>query len=230
MHPDLVPITNLWRVDAEIDQIRAEHEGLVAAVTAAQRASAEPAAVLARCEPELARLRQEERAAQRELDAYVERKARTQRLIDTGTAPDYAAATRQVEQCARFVDEWETRVLELMEGIDGLAAEEKDAVEKAAKAAADLGSARAALGARDGALRAALKEQLERREERAKELPGEFVAAYTELRRKKRPVVVNTREGFCETCRTKIPTQRLVEVQLARALHTCPGCSAWVLP
>lgn len=230
MHPDLVAISSVWQPDHLIDTLKAEHEGLTAAVAAATREQEAAEAAIRDARARLDALRQEERANTRELEGYAQKRDVTRRMIDTGTAPDYAAAERQLQSCIERVDHFETRALELMEASEAVEAELRAATERERRARQALDDARAALRARDGAIRTEMAAALERRNAAWAALPGDYRAPYAELRRKKRPVMVNTVEGACVVCGARIAPQRLVETQLAKAVHACNGCGAWLLP
>jgi uncharacterized protein len=230
VHPDLVAISNLWQLDHQNDLLREEHDRLATAVrsAAATLQAAEKASTAALAERD--RITTATRANDRELADYADKRDRTRKMINTGAAPDYAAAERQLSQVLEIVDRLETTGLELLD-----AAEAADGVLAAARrdegaATSSLAEARTALGARDAAIRAELTELIARRPPLAEELKGELRSTYAQLRQRKRPALVNTVENICQTCQTRIPTQRVVETTLGRAIHNCPGCGAWLLP
>lgn len=230
MHADLVAISNLWQLDHRNDELRAEHEGLSGAVRAAVAAQAAGQAVLDAALAERAALTTRARQNDRELVDYAEKRDRTRKMIDGGTAPDYAAAERQLRQVLEIVDRLETTALELMEqaeAADKALVTLRKAVEEAAAAQT---AARAALGARDAAIRAELTDILARRPPIAAALPHEYQGGYAQLRQRKKAALVNTKDNSCQTCQTRIPAQRVVETALGTAVHVCPGCGGWLLP
>lgn len=230
MHPDLVAISNLWQIDHRNDQLRAEHEGLASAVRAADTALKAAEARLAELDARRDANTQTARRNDRELADYADKRDRTRKMIETGTAPDYAAAERQLAQVLEIVDRLETAALELMEGAEAMATERLVAAREVEDARRALTAAREALGARDAPIRSELTELIAARPPVADALPHEYRAAYAQLRQRKRPALVNTKDNMCQGCQTKIPAQRCVETALARAVHTCPGCQGWLLP
>lgn len=230
MHPELVLISNLYNVDKQQDALRHEHEALVAAVTAGQKRLSEAKAALVTAEAELAAARSADRANTVELDGYLQKRDNTRRLIDGGTASNYDAAVKQLENCVRIVDELETKALELMERLDKATTAARYAREDAERAEELLTAARAALSQRDAPLRAELTAVLSDREGHWAALPPDLRSPYQDLRRRKRPVLVNTNNGCCASCFVKVPQQRIIETQLKRGIFTCPGCSGWLLP
>ncbi len=230
MHPDLVAISNLWQLDHQNDLLREEHERLASAVRTAASVLKAAEASVAAATAERDRITTATRTNDRELADYADKRDRTRKMIDTGTAPDYAAAERQLAQVLEIVDRLETAALELLDATEGAARTLLDARKEQERATTALAEAREALGARDAPIRAELTELIARRPPLAEEVRGELRSTYAQLRQRKRPALVNTVENMCQTCQTRIPTQRVVETTLARAIHNCPGCGAWLLP
>lgn len=230
MHPDLVAISNLWQIDHRNDLLREEHERLASAVRAAAQTLKAAEAAVEAAVAERDRIVAATRANDRELADYADKRDRTRKMIDTGTAPDYAAAERQLAQVLEIVDRLETTALELLESTETAAGVLVDARREQDRATGVLAEAREALGARDAPIRVELTDLIARRPPLAEEVPGHLRATYAQLRQRKRAALVNTVENICQTCQTRIPTQRVVETTLARAIHNCPGCGAWLLP
>ncbi len=230
MHPDLVLISNLWQIDHQCDLLRAEHEALANAVRAADAAVKGVEAQLSAIAVQRDDATQRTRKNDRELADYVDKRDRTGKMIDTGTAPDYAAAVKQLAQVLEIVDRLETGALELMEAVEALEEARASAQRELESGKRALVVARTALATRDRPVRAELTELLESRPDAADDVPAEYQSAYAYQRQRKRPALVNTHEQMCQTCQTRIPGQRIVETTLARAVHTCPGCAGWLLP
>jgi predicted nucleic acid-binding Zn-ribbon protein len=230
LHPDLVAISNVWQADVRVDTLKAEHERLSADVAQAVLAQKDAIAARDAAKATLDATKAEERANTRELDSYVQKRNATRKMIDEGTAPDYAAAERQLARCRELVDELETKGLDLLDrleaGTAGLAAAE-DARKKAEIAERE---ARQALAARDPGLRVELGAALQQREQGWSELPIDYRIPYGELRRRKRIALVNVVDNTCVVCHMRVPPQKVNEVQMKRAVHTCVGCGGYLLP
>lgn len=230
MHPDLVAISNLWQADVRVDTLRAEHEHLVSTVTGAIQAHKDTLAARDAAKAALDAAKGEERVNNRELDSYAQKRDATKRMLDDGSAPNYAAAERQLANCIALVDELETKGLDLLDRVDAattaLAAAEKALVDAVAAERA----ARQALAARDAPLRVELTDALQVREGAWAELPFDYQTPYSELRRRKRVALVNVEEGTCTVCHMRVAPQKLNEVQMKRAVHTCVGCGGYLLP
>lgn len=230
MHADLVAISNLWSPDSTLDHLRAELDALQGGVAKAEHALADAEAALAAASAALDALVQRDRANGRELDSYVQKRDTTRKMIEQGTAPDYAAAERQLAACVAKVDELETAGIELLDQLDTARAARKAAERAVADAVLARDEARAALAAREGDLREEAAAASKKRQAAWAELPHDLKSPYEDLRRKRRPALVNTAEGVCTACHTHVGQQRIAEVALGRAVHRCPGCGAWVLP
>ncbi|MBM4392166.1 MAG: hypothetical protein FJ090_13680 [Deltaproteobacteria bacterium] len=229
MHADLVAISNLYAADRAMDALRGEHEALSSAVRGAREAVASAEASVKLNESTVATVVASQRATDRELEDYIDKKKRAQKLIDTG-AGDYAAAERQVAQCASIIDQLETRALELMEQRDGAESVMASSRRELAARQAELEAVRARLAARDAPIRAELAAALEHQRAVSPELPASCRLHYDDLRRRKRVVLVNVDDGCCSVCAMRIPPQKFVEVQKDRAVHTCVGCGGYILP
>ena len=129
-----------------------------------------------------------------------------------------------------IIDELETKGLELLDVLEAAERTLKTTVKAQGEAEKVLADAKAALAARDGAIRTELAALTKPRAAAWAELPPDYHAPYQELRRRKRRALVNTVDGVCTQCSMKVPAQKLNEIQLGRAVHTCPGCQAYVLP
>lgn len=230
MHPDLVAISNVWQVDVRVDALRAEHERLVAAANAAIAAHKEAVAARDAAKAALDAMRAEERKNNRELESYVQKRDTTKRMMDDGSTPDYATSERQLANCIAKVDELETIGLDLLDRVEAATAALAQAEDARGKAEAAEKEARQALGARDASLRAELTAALKEREAVWKDVPVDYHTPYNELRRRKRPALVNVVDGACAVCHMRVPPQKMNEVQLKRGVHVCVGCGGYLLP
>ncbi len=230
MHQDLVAISNVWQCDARIDVLKAEHEGLNRAIKEAEAALLAADAALTAAQSALATVKAADRANTRELDDYTKNRRSTQQMIDTGTAPDYAAAQRQVASLSARIDSLENAGLELIEGVEraqeALAAAERTRLQ----ATATLAAATAALKSRDTPIRKELGEILPRREAAWVALDADLKPQYFDQRRKKKRALVLSIDRTCSQCSTFVPPQVYLDVEAGREAHRCTGCGGWLLP
>jgi predicted nucleic acid-binding Zn-ribbon protein len=230
LHPELVAISNLWQADVRVDSLRAEHERLVATVNSTIQAQKDAIAARDAARAALDATKTEERHNSRELDSYAQKRDATKKMLDDGSAPNYEMAERQLANCIALVDELETKGLDLLDRLDARTAELAAAEKARVDAESAEKAARQALGARDAALRVELTEALRLREVVWKELPFDYQTPYSEIRRRKRVALVNVVEGNCVVCHMRVAPQKLNEVMLKRAVHTCVGCGGYLLP
>ncbi|MDP2309801.1 MAG: hypothetical protein Q8P18_27525 [Pseudomonadota bacterium] len=230
MHPDLAAISNVWQADVRVDTLRAEHEHLVATVTTAIQAHKDAVAARDAAKIALDTVRSSERVNNRELDSYAQKRDVTKRMLDDGSAPNYAIAERQLANCIALVDELETKGLDLLDGIDKATVALAEAEKARVGAEADERAARQALAARDAPLRVELTAALQARERVWSELPPLYHDSYSELRRRKRVALVNVDDGSCSACHMRVAPQKLNEVLMKKAVHTCVGCGGYLLP
>ncbi len=230
MHPDIVAISNVWQCDVRIDALKAEHEGLNRVIKAAEASLAAADAGLATAQAALAAAKTAERVNARELDSYTEKRAATREMINTGTAPDYAAAERQLANVIARIDTLETAGIELLDALEAAGEAVKSAERARKKALDDLAVGKAALVARDAPLRKELGEILPRREAAWEELHPELKPQYFDQRRKKKRALVNVVEKTCSACSTFVPPQVWLDTESGKEAHRCTGCGAWILP
>lgn len=230
MHADLVQISNVWQCDVRIDALKAEHEGLNRTIKSAEAALVAADAAVAAGQAALAAAKTAERTNARELDSYTEKRTSTREMINTGTAPDYAAAERQLANVIARIDTLETAGIELLDALEA-AGDVLKAAEKARKDAVEaLAAAKSALTARDAPLRKELGEILPRREAAWEELHPELRPLYFDMRRKKKRALVNVVEKTCSVCSTFVPPQVWLDTESGKEAHRCTGCGGWLLP
>ena len=227
MHPDILAIRSVWKIDHEMDQLKVEARRLAAAVDSAKQRIAAVEAEQGAQAAEIARLQGEEAAVQRKLDDYIRRRDKTRALIDAGTA-DFAAASKQYEQCVALVDELETAVLGLIEQREGVEAQGKRSARDRVVAQTALDGARAAQGARRPEIEARFKALEAARPAAWADLGHHLHAPYNDLRRRGKAVQVDVIDGTCSQCHHQIQPQTLIEVARGRGVHACRGCGAWL--
>ncbi len=230
MHPDLILISDVWGHDAHIDQLRAEFDGLVSALARADQALTAVNQKVDELRPRIDVLRAQEKVKTRELESYQEQRDRTRRLIDSGASPNYAASEKQLQQVSGIIDRLENESLELMDAREGLERSHKILLREQAAAQETKAAAQAAKSEREPILRADMAATLPKREAAWKLMPLDWRSHYEELRRKKRPALVNVEEGICQRCQMRVAPQWVIEVRMMRAVHTCPGCQGFLLP
>ncbi len=228
MHQELLDLWDLFKVDREMDALKAEAGQL------AQDVRTLRAQIVALRERHAALSEQRdaaqnrERSLNRKLVDYGQKRDRTRTLIDTGAAPDFEAAQRQLEQLLTLHDEVETQALEAMDERERL---EADLIETAAETARTEAAAAAAkqretdrrpeISARYGALKPQYAGF-------AKKLTNAHLSRFQELKRKGVKPVVNLVDGTCPQCHIEPPP--MIKVDVARGstrVNACRGCGAF---
>ncbi len=231
MHEELVRLSNVWQADVAADRARARLAALAKGVEHATRVHHEAEAARRDARAERDALVADERANGRELDRWTITRDASRRMLADGTAPDWGAVERQLAAANAQVDALETRGLELLDAMERAARSIANTERLLVRAAEALEEVRRALATETPTLEAEAAEGRARRDEAWAVLPSHLRGAYEDHRRRRRAALVNTTEaGTCASCSMLVPRQRIVETHLGKALHTCPGCSGWLLP
>ncbi len=229
MHEDLVAIIALWDNVHSADQLQLERKtcALDRSKALAHKASTDDA--LQACRAALEAVKSEEHRVMRRLDSYRNKVKTTRTMIDTGKAPDYRLAERQLHACTEIVDELETAALELMEARD-----EAEQALAAAEQAFDTaqGDARRAVEHernRVPRIDAELADLETARPELRAALSASERGAFDVLRARGRSAVATMRDGACTACNYGAPSQVVNEINGAVRVHRCRNCGRFLV-
>lgn len=228
MHPDLLHLAELNRVDLELDRVSVELEAARRASGEAATAQGEATRARDAARTALDEARTREGALIRKLDAYKSRKAGALRVLETGVG-DPDAAEKQIEQCDTILDDTETELLYLMEELDRLRLG-LDASERALTAS---GVSRADVDRESPARIAALEAEQAalqgRRDGLFAELPHDLKQRYPPVRKRRRTAVARVAaDGSCSGCRMQVQLQQIADIKRG-LVETCRGCGRWLL-
>ncbi len=229
MNQTLLDLHDLYRVDFEMDALKAEAAALAEAVRTQQARNAEMDAAAVALDAAIQAARHAEGLLARKVDDYVQKRDRTRALIDEGRAPDFALAQHQLESLIALADDNETLLLEQMERREKLEADREtlkarryEGNLRLENARSKQGTRRAEISERYGALKPV-------QAERAAAVPAHTRSRYNDLRTKGVTPVVDLIDGVCESCHMEAPPQALVDVSGgADRLHNCRGCGAFL--
>jgi predicted nucleic acid-binding Zn-ribbon protein len=227
VHVDLCGVRDLLSVDREQDGLKAEAKALAAGLNSARAVHADAEAALVAAQETRAAAVKEERRLNRKLEDYISKRDRTRTLIDSGGAPDYATATKQLNQLIEIVDELEYSLLEQMEARELSERGEARAERVVAVAAEGVEQARQAQRTRRPEIEARFGVLRGERTERWAALRGDEQSHYAGLRKRGTPVLVDVDGGVCSHCHVEPPPQTVVEVLRDRRVHTCRNCHCW---
>lgn len=227
MHVDLCGVRDLLAVDRELDALKAEATALAAAVRDAREALSRAETALEHAAADCSAAVQQERRLNRDLEDYTQKRDRTRDLIDSGGAPDFETATRQLEQLTDIVDRLESELLEQMDARERSEDAEASARQRRAEMTVAVDGARAAERARRPELESRYRELRGLRPGRWEALRHDEQGHYGGLRERGLPVLVDVVDGTCGHCHVEPPPQTVVEVLRERRVHTCRSCHCW---
>ena len=227
MHVDLCGVRDLLSVDREQDGLKAEAKSLAAGLNASRALHQDAEAALVAAQETRAVAVKEERRLNRKLEDYTSKRDRTRTLIDSGGAPDYATATKQLNQLIEIVDDLEYSLLEQMEARELSERGEARAERVVAEAAVGVERARDAQRSRRPEIEARFGVLRGLRVERWAALRPDEQSHYTGLRKRGTPVMVDVDGGVCSNCHVEPPPQTVVEILRERRVHTCRNCYCW---
>jgi predicted nucleic acid-binding Zn-ribbon protein len=206
------------RLATELAAIPAQRAALDAAETAARERAARAKAALEAAQLELRRAE----STLREQESSKQRLEGQQGQVKTNTA--YTALLHEIEAAASGISETETRILELMDAVQGARTETEDAERDLARAEVELRERRQGLdvrteelakeGARADAERASLAAAIE----------AGVLVRYERILERRRPALALVQNGVCMGCRVGVPPQRIVEMHAGLDLVTCGSC------
>jgi predicted nucleic acid-binding Zn-ribbon protein len=228
LHPDLALIIDLWEVDHATDQAHVRARELKTGVDQALKLIGDIAEAQEALKIERSALKTKEAGFQRELDRYVIRRDRSKELLKGGSALDFVSVSKQLQQCADKVDELELEVLDCMETSEQQSQRATGLDADAVAAEAAHTGARARWFEEGGLLRVELEELAASRVLKWASLPKDLHSHYSDLRRRKKDVVVPIAGGNCSACLITVNAQVSVDLHGGRRLHTCRGCHRYL--
>jgi predicted nucleic acid-binding Zn-ribbon protein len=230
VHPDLILISGLWRLDHQVDSVRARAAALKAVVgdldvrIVANRNGMEDAAKA------LGATIKEEADVQRDLDRYIVRRDRAAKLLEGGEVVDFMVVQKQLEQCREYVDRLEGEVLDCMERREELI-EKGSVLETKGEALKDeKGRAYERWVFEGRQIRTEIDELWPRRQTLFGELTNDLRQRYDGFRQRGMAPVANLGEVVCLECNVVVHDQVRIDVNAGRRVHGCRGCGRWLLP
>lgn len=226
MHADLEHLVSLDRLDRAIEQTEKKTQAAKDALTertAALEAAKRHADDL---QKQLAESRDAQHAAERQAKRYRDRKKSAQNVLETGSG-DYEAATRQVAECDRILDDLETTILVQLELQDELVSTmnaAEAAIVAAREALAQQHEATPATVAEQAALKAELQTERTTHEQA---LPHDLLDRYARVCARKKRAVAPVRHDACGACMQTIKAQERIELKRERLVE-CGSCHRWL--
>ena len=228
MNAELLAIHDLLKVDLELDALKAEAASLAERVVKSKQRIADLEGQRAREEGERLAAVDAERKAQRERADFIEKRDRTQQLIDRGQAPDYAVAEKQLKQLIDLVDRHDTSLLQAMEARERVEQRLARTDELLDVARARLRDAAEKQRVRRPEIEARHKALQAQKKDRRMGLSPERARQYDDLRSRERPVLVRVAGGACSHCHRATAAHE-VQALVKGMLVACRGCGCFFL-
>ena len=230
MHVDLVALEELWQVDREMSEIRAQVEELGSAVRKAsehiRELEQEHTSLLAQRDA----VQKQIHETRRKCETYIRKRDTTRKMIDEGRAPDYLVAEKQYRQCAEIVDELEFQELELDEQKDELDLLIRSLEQRQEKGLAQARTASEAQSSQRPGLVERYQHLKPQRVSSRENVARHLLGTYDSLRDRDRIPLVPLVSDRCSHCHIGCPPQMVIEVCSGKRPHNCRGCGAWLLP
>lgn len=228
MHPDLQRLARADAIDRERRRVTRARDALQQGHVEARDAVVAAEAGLEDAEQALQQAREEERALNRKLHQYRQRRDSAVRILESG-AGDPDSAQRQLDQCDQILDQTETELLELMERQDTLQAARDRAVGTLDAAKQALARLDAETPPRVAELQADLERMASERDAELAALDALTRDRYLELLRRKGNAVAPIDGGACQSCRMVVQAQHLADIKRG-LIVPCRGCHRWLVP
>ncbi len=226
MNAHLPRLIELQALDLRIAEIKAQCRQIPDRLDAAQR----PLRAAQEAQKEAATavdvLSKERRVLERELEAH---EAQIQKMkghaSEIKTNKEYQAHLFEVELAGKKKGDIEEKILGLMEQIETLQRQAKDAQGRVGEAEREFARDKQKLEQVETSLAAELQD-LERRHKAATaDVPVDLVARYTKLKvQRKDQALAALRDGICQGCRLQLPPQLIAEVKRSNEMFTCDYC------
>lgn len=227
---ELQTLIHLQEYDTRIAGLESEVARLPREITALQTAVAEAKKTVDVGKARLDATRKELRAKEKELDDIgVKRSKSEARLYEVKTNTEYSAVLAEIENIKRVKAQTEEEILALMERLETLAVDIREAEARLKareeQARRDEAVVRQRLAAVEGELQGVRGE----RATLARELPHGMLADYERIRKARGglAVAVVTSAQVCGGCRVAIRPQAIQELRIGDVLH-CESCGRFL--
>lgn len=228
MHEELATLDAVAQHDRELRDLARRIEKAQGVLADMQAAHAAAEALHTERTQAHRELRRAEKAAERKIGLYKQRRQSAIHVLENGLG-DTDAAQRQIDQCENILDETETEVLELLEQQETLEALIAEALAGRDEAAATLAEVEQTVPADVAALEAETSTVRAARELEFAKLDPSIQARYTALAARKRVAVVRIERGSCSACQRVVQPQHLADLKRGRVIP-CYGCHRWLVP
>jgi predicted nucleic acid-binding Zn-ribbon protein len=173
-------------------------------------------------------LRKAEKAAERKMTLYQQRRQSAVHALENGLG-DTDAAQRQIDQCSAILDETETEILGLLENQDTAATQVAGAESALKEAATALSGVQQTVPADLAALHTKASGVRQERNVAFARLEAPTRDRYESLATRKGTAVARIERGCCSACQRVIQPQHIADLKRGRIIP-CHGCYRWLVP
>lgn len=225
MNAHLASLIELQTLDRRITEIKDQERKTPELLQAAEAPLKEAQARLKLATSSSEALAKERRDKERDLEMQEAHIRKLRDFSELKSNKEYQARQFEIEVANKKKGEVEEQILLLMERLEKLQQDVKQAREAAAEAERQFTSERDRLGALSAELVAELAQLEEKRRTVAATLTPAQLERYDKIKAMRKDVaVVPVRNGICTGCRLQLPPQLVAEVKRAQELLSCSYC------
>ena len=230
MHIVLKSLQEVDRHDAHLRRLQRQIDAHEEQLSSAEKALKATQQSLEDLDVHVSTTRKAQHDIQRKAKRYRDRLASAQSVLQTGTG-DYDAATRQVTECTRILDEFETDELVQMETLDSLSDQIAEARERENAQRDQLGQLQTDVPAQIRDLNTQVQQNRGEREAVFSTLDAEAQGRYTLLIKRKGTAVsiLGSKSNACSSCQRVASAQTRSDL-LRGLIVPCRGCHRWLCP
>jgi hypothetical protein len=218
----------LWQLQ-EVDHALAGLEGRLSGyderIATMTRETQETEARIATLQEELAGRGREREKYQRDVERHrrMIRQAK-EKLTQIKNNKEYFAAAKEIEYNEKDVKEIETNLMQLLEAVEGIAAELTELTAKRDEQYAGIERCRAELAVRTQEVDAELASCRKRRAELEARVDRRILRRYDRVRTRFADAVVKVENEACTGCHVSLPPQVYINLLKGEEFMDCPNC------
>jgi uncharacterized protein len=226
MNADVAALLAVQHDDLEIYALEARLASLAPRLAALEKERGGVASALERARKAVEAEEARHREVRGRTETHRQLLERSQRQYESVTSPrEAAAATTQLEQSKRMVDESERDAAQVQGRVNELRHQVADLERQLADVETRQADARGSLDADRVAIEREMAEARQKREATARAVPRPMLSTYDRVRARRRSETVFPLRGqSCGACDTAIPTQRRAAMAASGKLEMCEGC------
>lgn len=227
MKEQLALLRELQNIDLELDEITTQKDEIVSRLQENTGFLGKLVEDLNAQREELEEIKTLQRGKQADLEEVKSQlSARQKRLREVGSAKEYSAVEKEIENFKKMGEQLEEELLHLMEVVESTQSSITEKEEKIVQLREGIASDEAEAEERLAGLDQSIQALEDRQEEARGEVSKRVIHKYDFIR-SRRPglAIVAAKDGHCEGCFMALPPQQFIEIQRGKTLETCPSCN-----